>query len=84
MIQQGARNHLVEPIQLGALLFWEAIEKLPDPMVRLFPPVDAPSQLAVFSGDLLGKYPHPLSARGGPGREVPSRASCKADTRRWL
>ena len=48
-------------IQLDALTFWEAIDKLPDPMVRPSPPVGAASQLAaslaIATANVLTLYP---------------------------
>ena len=48
-------------IQLDSLLFWEAIEKLPDPLVRPFPSVDTASppaaSLVIATANVLTLYP---------------------------
>ena len=47
--------------QLGSLLFWEAIEKLPDPLVRPSPSVDTASppaaSLVIATANVLTLYP---------------------------
>ena len=61
-------------IQLDALLFWEAIDKLPDPIVRPTPPVDAASQpaisLVITTANALTLYPQE-EARGETWHPLP-------------
>ena len=60
--KQPGRN-----FQLDALLFWEAIAKLPDPMVRTSPPDDAASQpaisLVIATANVLTLYPQEEALR---------------------